>query len=162
MLNVAIFFGTLFLICTYALIRGGVPERVGAGIFIAATILTALAATSARPGFHTVEVGILVVDVAMFGAFLALALRSTRYWPLWMTGLQAVQVAGHAARLVDPTMIPWAYAVAQGFWSYPMMAILAIGTWRHGQRMSNLDVDSSWRTSSSLSIANARSAGPPT
>lgn len=161
MVNVVVFYVTLVGTCAYALLRGGPPERIGAGIFIAATVLTGIAASSSRPGFQSMEAGILLVDAAMFVAFLVLALRAQRFWPLWMTGLQAVQVAGHAARLVDPEMIPWAYAIAQGFWSYPMMALLILGTWRHRQRLKRFGVDNSWVSSSTRSPQQNASPGPP-
>lgn len=160
MTNIIVFYAALVATCLYALLRGGGPERIGAGIFIAATVLTAVAASSSRPGFQSMEVGILLVDTMMFVAFLMLAVRSGRFWPLWMTGLQAVQVAGHAARLVDPEMIPWAYAVAQGFWSYPMMAILALGTWRHQGRLQKSGADNSWPISSSRSRPENAEHGP--
>ena len=158
MANVIVFYAALIATCGYALWRGGAPERIGAGIFIVATILTAIAASSSQPGFRSMEAGILLVDSGMFLAFLVVALRARRYWPIWMTGLQAVQVAGHAARLADPQMIPWAYAVAQGFWSYPMMAILVLGTFRHRQRMKRDGADPSWTRSS----ATTGPVGPET
>lgn len=160
MANVVLFYGTLVLSCLYAFSRGGAPEKIGAAIMIAATILTALAASSTRPGFDVMEAGILLVDAGMFIAFLALALRARRFWPLWMTGLQAVQVAGHAARLVDPEMLPWVYAVAQGFWSYPMMALLAVGTWRHQLRLKRFGIDNSWANYSRPLHPQKPSSGP--
>jgi nicotinamide riboside transporter PnuC len=132
--NVILFLSALTACCSYAFWRGGAPERVGAAIFILATLLTIATATSLRPAFKSLEAGILAVDVGVFVAFLLLALRSRRFWPLWMTAFQGVQVAGHAAQLASPEMMPWVYSVAQGIWSYPMMAILAVGTWRHQRR----------------------------
>jgi hypothetical protein len=146
-LNVILFYSALIAGCAYALARGGSPERIGAGILIAGTMLSGLVASSARPGFLVMEAGILLVDTAMLVAFLVLALRSRRYWPLWMTALFAVQAAGHLAKLANPAMMPWAYAVAQGIWSYPIIAVLVIGTRRHQRRLASQGADASWVTS---------------
>lgn len=145
--------------CLYALIRGGAPERIGAVIFILAVLVTPLAASSMQgKAFRTPELGLLLIDAAMLIAFLALTLTSSRFWPIWMSGLQAVQVAGHLARLADPGLIYWAYGVAQGLWSYPMMALLAAATWRHRERLRRFGVDNAWRNSSRRS---APSPGGP-
>jgi hypothetical protein len=157
--NVLIFLTCLAACCSYALWRGGAPERIGAIIFIMATTLTVAAATSLRPAFRSLEAGILVVDTVVFVAFLLLALRSRRFWPLWMTGLQAVQVAGHAAQLASPEMMPWAYSVAQGIWSYPMMALLVAGTWRHQTRLGLKGPDTPWLSSWRTSAPKAHGAG---
>ena len=159
MANVLVFFLVLAACCTYAFWRGGTPERIGAAIFIVVTILTGLAASSARPSFASMEAGILLVDTGMLFAFLLLALFSRRYWPLWMTGLQAVQVAVHAAQMASPEMMPWVYAVAQGIWSYPMMAILILGTWRHRRRLKLYGADEPWLSSSTTSPRSGRGSG---
>lgn len=150
MLNVYLFFTALVLCCSYALIRGAAPERIGAGIFIAATILTRLAASAERPSFASAEVGVFLVDAGMLSAFLLLAMLSKRFWPLWMTGFQVVQVAVHAAQIASPQMMPWVYAVGQAIWSYPMMAMLALGTWRHQERLRLHGADAAWRSFSNM------------
>lgn len=156
------FFWTAFLVCClYALIRGGAPERIGAAIFIAAVILTGLAVSSMEgQAYRILEVGQLLVDGAMLVAFLVLALITTRFWPIWMSGLQAVQVAAHLAKLADPELIYWAYGVGQAFWSYPMMALLGAATWRHQRRLKQFGADRPWRTFSSRSARQPQASGP--
>lgn len=155
------FWIALVACCLYALIRGGAPERIGAAIFIAAVIFTGLAASSMEgKAFRSPEFGLLMVDGAMLVAFLILTTTSSRFWPIWMSGLQAVQVAGHLAKLADPGLIYWAYGVAQGLWSYPMMALLAAATWRHRKRLKQTGVDSAWRNSSWRSVRPPPRSGP--
>lgn len=160
MTNVFFFFSAFLLCCGYALWRGGPPERIGAGIFIAGMLLSRLAASSTRPSFTSVEAGILIVDGGMLVAFLALAFTSRRYWPLWMTAFQLVQVAGHVARFANPDMMRWVYAIAQGIWSYPMLAILALATWRHQQRLRLFGLDEPWARSSRPSTLARDPVGP--
>ena len=140
-----VFFYLLLLVCCgYALLRGGAPERIGAAIYAVGTGLTVLARGEAAIRYGSVEVGALIVDVAALIAFLVLALRARRLWPLWMTAFQAISSAGHIAKLADPEMIRWAYAFLLGIWSYPMLLLLAIGTYNHRQRLKRFGSDPAW------------------
>ncbi|HMG48740.1 MAG TPA: hypothetical protein VK614_14935 [Allosphingosinicella sp.] len=160
MLNVFVFDSLLLLCCGYALWRGGAPERIGGIIFLLATALTVVAASGPASRFASVEMGIFIVDVATLVALIVLALRAERHWPLWVAGLQIVGTAGHAVKLVDPTVIPRAYAFALAFWSYPMLLILVLGTWRHQQRLAKFGADRSW--SSSWGRSGRQRGGGPT
>jgi hypothetical protein len=138
----------LLLCCGYALWHGGEPERVGAAIYLVGVLLTHAAASAVARPFSSMEVGILLVDFTMLIALLALALLAARFWPIWATALHAVSTAGHAVKLVDPTIIPWAYAFVLAFWSYPMLLLLVIGTWNHHRRVVRFGADRSWSSSS--------------
>jgi hypothetical protein len=142
---------TLLVCCGYAFWRGGSPERIGASIFVAAVVLTRVAVSGAATRYSSIEAGILVVDIATLVALLALALRADRFWPLWVAALQFIGAAAHAVKLVDPNVIRWAYAFALAFWSYPMLFLLALGTWNHQKRLTRNGVDRSWSSSSSRS-----------
>lgn len=144
MVKLALFNVLLLVCCGYALLRGGAPERIGAAIFAIGTALTRLAASGSAGRFGSVEVGIFVVDLAALVAFLILALCARRFWPLWMTALQAVGTASHLAKLANPEMIPWAYAFLLGIWSYPMLILLTIGTYNHQQRLRRFGSDQAW------------------
>ena len=74
------------------------------------------------------------VDVVTLAAFTALALRSSRFWPMWIAGLQLTTDIAHLMKAVDPTLFPQVYAAAAQIWSYPILLILAVGTWRSHQR----------------------------
>lgn len=141
----------------YALVRGGAPERIVGLLMPAAYVATVVTLSQFQARYHGVELGIFIVDCAMLVALLAVTLRAERFWPIWMTGLQAVAVAAHLAKMANPAVIPWAYAAMLGFWSFPMMAILVLGTWRHRRRMAVFGVDKSWSSSSPPSPA----AAPP-
>jgi hypothetical protein len=157
MLLVPIFILLQLAVSAYALVRGGAPERIVAVLMWVAYVISILLQSQMPVRFHGVELGIFIVDCAMLAALLAVALRAERFWPIWMTGLQAVAVAAHMAKMVDPQVIPWAYAAMLAFWSYPMMALLAIGTWRHRKRMAAYGADRSWSAFSPPSAA----AAPP-
>jgi hypothetical protein len=110
-----------------------------------------VAASAPGVRFGSVEVGVFLVDLAAFLVFLGLALRAERHWPLWVAALQAIGTAGHAAKLVDPAVIPVAYAFVLAFWVYPMLLLIVMGTWQHQRRLAKFGVDKSWSSSSALS-----------
>jgi hypothetical protein len=156
MLESIVYFALLFACWSYALWRGGAPERIGASILGVGSILTVLAVSGPSRRFGSVEVGILIVDVAALIAFAALALRAERFWTLWMTALHAIGTAGHAVRLADPHLIRWGYAFALAFWSYPMLLLLVAGTWNHRKRLARFGADRSWSSFSRRSVPRLR------
>lgn len=121
----------LALVVLYALMRGSRDERHVALICLFGAAVTTLALSPLAERFKGVETPVFIIDVAVFLGFLAVALRSNRFWPLWVAGLQLTTIMGHAMKEVDSSLLPRAYAAALNFWAYPIIAILAIGTWRH-------------------------------
>ncbi|MCY7280679.1 MAG: hypothetical protein LH610_07260 [Sphingomonas bacterium] len=84
--------------------------------------------------YSRVESGVFIVDLAVLIGFTAIALRSDRFWPLWVAGLQLTTILAHLLRAMDLNLIPQIYAVAARFWVYPIFLIIVIGTWRSHQR----------------------------
>jgi hypothetical protein len=153
--NTIVYLGLLFGCALYAFWRGGAPERVGAAILTIGSLLT-MAALVSRPGiYRNLELEIFLVDVATFLAFLILAMRADRLWPLCITALQIVGTAGHTVKLVDSQILPYAYAFALRFWGYPMILLIVLGTWNHQRRLARFGVDRSW------SSFSGRSGTPP-
>jgi len=131
----------------YTLLKGGPPERLGSSILALGSAVTVAALSSPAMVYMSVESGVFLVDVACAVAFVALALWANRYWPLWIAGLQLLGVSAHAVKLAYPDVIPRAYAFVTVFWSYPMLFILVMGTFRHQQRLAKFGVDRSWSSS---------------
>ena len=125
-----LYFVALLLLCTlYALAAGGAPERIGALLYPLSCSASYYSWTQAGP-WREVEVVVLLIDVATFALFCLLALRANRFWPIWVSALLGLGVLGHLARIVDPGLFWWAYALALTIWSYPILALVALGTWR--------------------------------
>ena len=127
----------LLAVILYALLRGGRDERQVALICTAGFLLTALVLSPLAVRFENVETKVFMVDMAVFGGFLIVALRSYRFWPLWVAGLQLTTVLGHLLKFADSNLFPNAYGAALYFWSYPIILILAIGTWRAHRRVQS-------------------------
>jgi hypothetical protein len=125
----------LAVVAAYAFLRGSRDERLVGLICVAGALLTHFAWSPVRDRFAGVETAVLAVDLMVFAGFLLVALRSNRFWPLWVAGLQLTTLLGHVMKAVDTGLFARAYGAALMFWSYPIVLILAIGTWRNHQRM---------------------------
>jgi hypothetical protein len=81
MLNPKTYYFILFLVSLYAFLRGRSDERAAAATCIFATFATNIV-YSPGGGYAGVETGVLLVELAALAAFIFLALRSDRFWPL--------------------------------------------------------------------------------
>jgi len=124
----------LALVVLYALLRGSRDERYVAIICLVGAVVTTLVLSPLAQRFQIVETPVMAVDLAVFAGFLMVALRSERFWPLWIAGLQLTTMLGHLFKGLDSQLLPRAYGAALNFWAYPIVLILAIGTWRSQRR----------------------------
>lgn len=134
MLSKPVYFAVLFAVCLYAFMRGRTDERIVASIFIVASLGSMLVGSPASSAYASIETGILLIDVAAFAGFTLVAMRTDRFWPLWVAGLQLTTLVGHFLKAVELDLMPQAYAAAARFWVYPIFLILVIGTWRGHRR----------------------------
>ncbi len=128
------FWALLLITCGYALWRGRNDERTVALVCLGATVATRFAMPPMGVRYSGVETGLLSIDLAVLLSFVAIALRSERFWPLWIAGLQLTISTSHVLKAIDELLLPRAYAAAVVLWSYPILIILAIGTWRSHRR----------------------------
>ena len=121
-----------FLIATlvYALRKGGKDEQRGILTIVVGALFSEIASTmpADRGG---PQIGVMVIDILVFIVFLAIAYRSKKFWPIWAAASQLVAVLTHWAVILDPSIVRTAYAAAQPFWVFPMLAAIALGTRAH-------------------------------
>jgi hypothetical protein len=129
-----LFRALLLLSCGYALWRGRSDERIVALVCLGAVVATKFAISPITDRYSGVEFGLVLVDTGVLAAFVFVALRSPRFWPLWAAGLQLTSSLAHVMKAIDFRLVPEAYAAAAALWSYPILFILAIATWRGHQR----------------------------
>lgn len=125
----------LALVCVFAFRSGGRAERWGAGILLVGSLLTLVVEETPYFDWATAREGLLLVDMATLAALFALSARTDRFWPLWATALHLIAVATHFVMLFSPGRVVRAYALAQGFWAYPMFVCIVIGCIRYQRNL---------------------------
>jgi hypothetical protein len=127
----------LALVTLYAFLAGRRDERQVGVILVVGVIATHLAWSPVRQRFGELEIGVMSVDLVVFVGFLWVALKSERFWPLWIAGLQLTTIFGHFLKAIDTGLLSRAYGAALMFWGYPILIILAVGTWRQARRQES-------------------------
>jgi hypothetical protein len=125
----------LAIVALYAFLRGRRDERQIGVMLVCGVLATHLVISPLHNRFSTLETPVMLVDIVVFFGFLWVALKSERFWPLWIAGLQLTALFGHVMKLIDAGLFSWAYGAALAMWGYPILLILAIGTWRGQRRM---------------------------
>ena len=134
MLTPTIYWLLLTGIAAYAFIRGQLDERLVALTCIVATLITWLFNSPLSERFGQVENGVLAADLLALAGFTLVALRSDRFWPLWVAGFQLTTTMAHLFKAIDINLMPQAYAAAARFWAYPIFIIIVVATWRGHRR----------------------------
>lgn len=130
MLPKQIFWALVILICAYAWWKGRSEERLAATTCLLATIATHFVISPVAVRYSRVEDGLVAIDIAVLAAFVGIALFSRRFWPLWASGFQLTVSLSHIMKEVDLQLLPRVYAAAAVFWSYPILIVIVVGTWR--------------------------------
>jgi len=129
-----IYTACLVAACGYALLCGGRPERLGAGINVAGSVISLLVGLLTPAIWQSAMAGLSAIDLLVALAFLALAIGTTRYWPIWAFGFSMAGVTAHLARAIQQSVPAMAYFRSEAIWAYPSLAALAIGTWNVHRR----------------------------
>jgi hypothetical protein len=123
------FIFALTLCVAYASFFGGRTGKAGAGIFVAATILSYYAAMI-DPTWASTSYALFAVDGLCLLALATLAANTNRFWPIWAAGFQIAAVATHLATIWAPGLLPKAYQALLSFWSIPILWVMVAGTWK--------------------------------
>ena len=120
-----VFLAILLAALTAAFSRGGRPERIGAVLLFIASIVTPMVQ---RHLFRTVEWGIWIVDLLLFGALLWMAFTGMRRWPSYAAAFQALGVMTHLARVKAGPIQGDSYGTLLVLWSYLVVLALLFGS----------------------------------
>lgn len=128
----------------YAMLRGGAPERLAGAALLAAALSTRLVMHGSEFNYLELEVGALAIDLMLLGALVTTTIYADRYWTFWLTALHALGTGAHLVKAIDPNLLATAYGVLAAAWSYPMLMLLAVGTYRHRTRLTRFGGDLDW------------------
>lgn len=120
----------MWSVCLYAGFRGGWEERIAISVIVVNTYTSVLAVAFFQLRYTEVELPLVAVDAAMFLLLYGIALRSKKFWPLWLAAFAGVALLSHLAPLM-PGMFSQLYYDATALWSYPQLLVLAIGIANH-------------------------------
>ncbi len=116
-----------------AWLKGGHPERMGVVFWLVGWMM-ALPLNDLRIG--DLRWAVALLDMASFAAFLWLALRNDRWWPLGVSACMILTIVVHAAALLIPEMTALGESSAQlglGMLSVLMLMAGALERWLAGE-----------------------------
>ena len=112
--------------CLWMVARYGKSDERGA--LIAVIVASIITPFSQAHHFEQPEVGIYVVDLLTLLFFVFLALRSSRYWPLFATGFQLAGMAVHIVPYMHGRYSALAYGVGSVAAAYLVLLAIALGS----------------------------------
>ena len=137
---------TWLMIFSFALVKGARPERGAAIILISAMCIDAIyRQITGSDDFGQLDWMNLAIDSSVLIALGWIALRANRYWPLWITAMQAIPVVGHFAMLLEISGISGAYWAMVAIPFYLQILTLLIATILHRRRLRLTGVYPDWR-----------------
>lgn len=112
--------------CGYAVAAGGRDGLWAAILIICASVLTVPVTLLGR-AWQRPELGVLGVDLLLLAGLYLLTLRSTRHFPVWMTGFHLIATATHLGAAVAPDFTPKLYRALAGLWAIPVTISMVLG-----------------------------------
>lgn len=136
----------MILVGAYAFVRGAGPERAAAATILGMELTDRLNHAIFGPKIELLSIDIAhaVIDLGTFVAFLWIALRANRVYPLWLAGFQLIALSAHAAREVALDISQIGYYIMFVGPSYFQIMTVAIGTWTHHRRVLRYGAYRSW------------------
>lgn len=137
-------FALLVFSISYSFWRGGEPERLGAAILLAMTLLQAVSSALLPPRIDAVDPVAVIIDGFGVIAFGVIALYARRIWPVWATSLQILSLSSHFAKQLEPGTRGGIYMIMKGAPTLVVAVILLVGTVLHRRRMRTQVTDRAW------------------
>lgn len=106
---------------------GGRTGRYGSTVVLIGSILSWLAVSADR-SYSTVLMQLFLIDCATLTAKIAIAIYSTRRWPIWAAAFQLNVVAAHTAGIISPELKNSFYYAMITVWAIPGLLIMVLGT----------------------------------
>ena len=130
----------------WAWMRGGHTERTGVAVFVFAFLASFMLQTFTLQGFR---LGEAMVDLALFGALVWLALRRDRWWTLTAAAFCGLTLIAHALMFLTPHLEEAHIRMdVASRWGIGVLMILCLGAgvierWMAGERP--VSAEARWR-----------------
>jgi hypothetical protein len=103
-MHIIFYFILLVLVSGYALARGGREERFVAAVCVVASLASLAVFLPADVNYRDLQPRVALIDLAVLAAFVAISLRTSRFWPLWVA---RITTRGSRGRMrYQPTEAP--------------------------------------------------------
>lgn len=112
---------TTVVVCT----RGGRDEKIAHGAYTVGWILSMM---NYRYG-NDPQWAIMPIDLTILLVATLVALRSARYWPMFIAAFALLLVATHVVKVAIPTIDGWTYLSCGILFSYLGVFSVAYGAW---------------------------------
>ena len=126
----------LMIVCVLAVWRGRDEERLASAGLLAAWAISMVAF---RAESEDTQWSIFLIDSCLFGLYLFIAMRSRRYWPLFLAGFGLLIVVTHFAHALDAGISGWAYWTAARIWNYLCLFMIGYGAWTAPRRYAEIE-----------------------
>lgn len=120
--------------CLYALFYGEQPERRVALMLLAAAVATPLVGFGLPQPKGSIRWPVMLVDFALAGGLIWIALTADRLWPLVVAALQLITAVGHPALEIAGKASQTAYLTIIFMSGFLIPPVLAFGTFLHRRR----------------------------
>ncbi len=128
MVTTIAFYGVFCAALVYLALYGGKTGLWGGSLFLATSLLSLAVAVLFRDE-ATVRIWLMtVVDILSLGWRTALAIWSSRRWPVWVAGFQVNVVAAHLSIWLVPSWKGELYYAMITVWAIPTLLAMIIGT----------------------------------
>lgn len=116
----------LMIVCVLAVWRGRDEERLASAGLLAAWAISMVAFRSRS---EDTQWAIFTIDFGLFCLYAVIAMRSPRFWPLFLAGFGLLMVVTHLAHALDTGISGWAYWTAARLWNYLCLLTIGYGAW---------------------------------
>lgn len=139
----------LLVFVLLALWRGAGPERQSALVFIGMFAFDRFYHLLFGRGefFLGADLGHILIDSIALVAFVLIALRANRVYPIWLASFQLLTIVSHVVRAISPAIEHGAYAILVHAPSYLEVAVFGLGTLLHIKRQAKYGPYRSWQNS---------------
>ena len=116
-------------------------EKTAAIIVTAAYVGTAIFYRVDGADWLQPQIKVMLVDLIAFALLLGLALKSKRYWPLFIAAWHFIPIVAFLATRMGGDISSYAAGLTQGLWSYLQIALLIAAAVRSKMRRQNRMAD---------------------